>query len=294
MNNTNTKKIRLDQALLDRNLCENLEKAQRLIRAGLVIVDQHLVDKPGARINPILEIRLRGPDCPYVSRGGLKLEAALRRFALTKLEGRTAIDIGASTGGFSDCLLQHGARPVWAIDTGKNQLHQSLRNHPQIFIRENANARYLHPAWVNHQRISICVIDVSFISLRKILPAASRVLTDNADVIALIKPQFEAAPQNLGRGGVVRNPAVHRDVLNDLIEWSYREKWVARNLIPSPIKGASGNIEFLVHLKSEENHPVRNERADFSVEMAMTEAYNGPGMRNFALDARLPDPDHSP
>jgi len=291
VNNPNIKKIRLDQALVDRKLCESLEKAQRLIRAGLVIVDQHLVDKPGSRINPILEIRLRGSDCPYVSRGGLKLEAALRRFALTKLEGRTALDIGASTGGFSDCLLQHGAGPVWAIDTGKNQLHHSLRNHPQISLKEKANARYLHPAWVNHQRISICVIDVSFISLRQILPAASRVLMDNADVIALIKPQFEAAPRNLGRGGVVRNPAVHRDVLNDLVEWTCREKWVARNLIPSPIKGASGNIEFLIHLKCEEKHPLSNERPDFSVEMVLTEAYNGPGMRDLALDARLPDPD---
>jgi 23S rRNA (cytidine1920-2'-O)/16S rRNA (cytidine1409-2'-O)-methyltransferase len=272
------KKIRLDQVLVDRNLCESRERAQRLIRAGQVIVDQHCIDKPGICIDPSLEIRLRGSDCPYVSRGGLKLEAALRRFSLTRLAGRVALDIGASTGGFTDCLLQHGAGQVWAIDTGKNQLHPSLRANPNVHLKEKANARHLEPDWVHHQHIDFCVIDVSFISLRLILPAARKVLTPDADLIALIKPQFEAGPRDVGKGGIVRDPGVHRSVLDSLITWLQRENWRVMDLIPSPIRGAMGNIEFLIYLKYFETDASPGIPSDFSVESVLKEAYNESGV----------------
>ena len=198
-------RIRLDQLLVERGLAESRERAQRLIRAGLVIVGEQRVDKPGTRVPDDAPLRLKGDWCPYVSRGGMKLAGALVRFGLTDLTGRVALDVGASTGGFTDCLLQHGAARVWAVDTGRGQLHERLRQDPRVRLREQANARELTPDWLDGERVDCIAVYVSFISLRLILPRLAAVLAPDGWVLALVKTQFEAGPQDVGRGGVVRD-----------------------------------------------------------------------------------------
>lgn len=213
-------KPRLDQLLVDRGLAESRERAQRLIRAGLVFagdpIHEQRVDKPGVRIDAATPLRVKGAECPYVSRGGQKLAGALLAFGIAPFAATPpvhALDIGASTGGFTDCLLQHGAAHVWAIDTGRAQLHERLHRDSRVTSREQANARRLTPEWVDGTPIDVIVIDVSFISLRLILPGLPALLAPGGAVVALVKPQFEAGPADVGRGGVVREPAVHRRVL---------------------------------------------------------------------------------
>ena len=240
-------KERLDKIVLARGLAETRARAQAMVLAGKVLVREQRVDKPGQMIDADADIRIKGETLRYVSRGGLKLEAALRHFGVSP-DGKTAIDIGASTGGFTDCLLQHGVSEVWAIDVGHNQLAWRIRQDPRVVVLEGQNARELDPEQFPVQ-FDLATVDVIFISLTKILPALLPCLQQTADCIALIKPQFEVGKGEVGKSGVVTDPVKHRRVLNEVIESAAATGFVAVDLIESPILGAEGNREFLVHLK---------------------------------------------
>ncbi|HDQ73480.1 MAG TPA: TlyA family RNA methyltransferase [Chloroflexi bacterium] len=233
-------KERLDVLLVERQLARSRNRAQRLIRAGLVRVDGQISDKPGARVpvdtHVTLEERPR-----FVGRGGEKLQAALDRFDVD-VAGRVAADVGASTGGFTDCLLQHGARRVYAIDVGYGQLAWSLRNDPRVVVMERTNARHLESL---PEPVDLVTADVSFISLDLILPRVVAWLSGSGDVIALIKPQFEAGRVQVGKGGVVRDPAIHREVLERVLQSAAQLELGLRGLMPSPLQGPAGNVEFL-------------------------------------------------
>ena len=233
-------KERIDILIAQRGLTESRNKAQRLIRAGEVRVDGQLVDKPSTQVPEDAEITLKSKP-PFVSRGGKKLAAALERFDLD-VTGAVAADVGASTGGFTDCLLQNGAQRVYAIDAGYGQLHWNLRNDPRVVVMERTNARHLDEL---PEPIDLATIDVSFISLDLILPNVVRWLKPDGDAVALIKPQFEAGPQNVERGGVVRDPTVHRQVLKDVLAAAADLGLGLSGLMPSPVRGPAGNVEFL-------------------------------------------------
>jgi 23S rRNA (cytidine1920-2'-O)/16S rRNA (cytidine1409-2'-O)-methyltransferase len=232
---------RLDSLLVARGLADTRERAKRLIMAGLVSVAGHLADKPGACVPADVEIDIQG-QLPYVSRGGLKLEAALSAFEI-EVAGAVAVDLGASTGGFTDCLLQRGAARVYAIDVGYGQLAWKLRQDTRVVVMERVNVRYLEGL---PEPVDLAVIDVSFISLRLVAPVAKRLLKPEGAIVALIKPQFEAGREQVGKGGVVRDAGVHRQVLNDMLLWGCDEGLQPTGLIRSPILGPSGNAEFLV------------------------------------------------
>ncbi len=233
-------KERLDVLLVARQLTRSRNRAQRLIRAGLVRVDGQISDKPGARVPVDSQVVLK--ERPrFVGRGGEKLQAALDRFDLG-VAGRVAADVGASTGGFTDCLLQHGARRVYAIDVGYGQLAWKLRNDPRVVVMERTNARHLESL---PEPVTIVTADVSFISLDLILPRIVAWLSDSGDVVALIKPQFEAGREQVGKGGVVRDPVIHQDVLAHIVQTAAGLGLGLRGLIPSPLRGPAGNIEFL-------------------------------------------------
>lgn len=240
-------KERIDKVLVERGLAESRTRAQALILAGQVLVREQRVDKPGQLIDPLAEIRIKGEELRYASRGGLKLEAALREFNVDPT-GKNAIDIGASTGGFTDCLLQHGAVRVWAVDVGHNQLVWRLRQDQRVVVLENINARNLDPDSFP-ALFEIATIDVSFISLNKILPALRPCLLDSADCIALIKPQFEVGKGEVGRGGIVTDPEKHRRVLKEVKDAAVSIGFQPIDVIESPILGAEGNREFLMHMK---------------------------------------------
>ncbi len=233
-------KKRLDVLLVERGLAESRTQAQRLIRAGLVRVRGQVADKPGPQVMTNVEITLQARP-RFVGRGGEKLEAALARFELD-VTGAVAADVGASTGGFTDCLLQHGARRVYAIDVGYGQLAWRLRNDPRVVVIERTNARYLESL---PEPVSLVTADVAFISLRLILPAAVRWLNPEGQVVALIKPQFEARRREVGKGGVVRDPEVHRRVLERVLSIAAELGLGLRGLMPSPLRGPAGNVEFL-------------------------------------------------
>jgi 23S rRNA (cytidine1920-2'-O)/16S rRNA (cytidine1409-2'-O)-methyltransferase len=237
------KGVRLDTLLYRRGLAPSREKARRLILAGQVFVAGRRVDKAGARVDEAAEVDVR-QGLPYVSRGGLKLEQALRAFAIDPT-GLVAADVGASTGGFTDCLLQHGAARVYAIDVGYGQLDWSLRQDPRVVVMERTNARHLETL---PEPVSLVTIDVSFISLELILSQVRRWLAPGGQVVALVKPQFEAGPERVGKGGVVRDPDVHRDVLRATLSWALDNGWRIRGLTRSPITGPKGNVEFLAWL----------------------------------------------
>jgi 23S rRNA (cytidine1920-2'-O)/16S rRNA (cytidine1409-2'-O)-methyltransferase len=240
-------KQRIDKLMFERGLVESRTRAQALILAGKVVVREQRIDKPGRLIDTDAEIRIKGDALRYAGRGGLKLEEALREFIIDPT-GKNCIDIGASTGGFTDCLLQHGAARVWAVDVGHNQLAWSLRQDPRVVMLEGVNARNLTPEQFPLQ-FDLATIDVSFISLTKILPALLPCLTNNADCIALIKPQFEVGKGEVGRGGIVTEPAKHRRVLTEIKDAALGIGFHPVGLIESPILGAEGNREFLMHLK---------------------------------------------
>jgi 23S rRNA (cytidine1920-2'-O)/16S rRNA (cytidine1409-2'-O)-methyltransferase len=235
---------RLDVLLVERGLATTRERARAIIMAGLVTVDGQRVDKAGTPIVLTAEIAVSGPALRYVSRGGLKLERALEAFQLSPAD-RICLDVGASTGGFTDCMLQHGALKVYAIDVGYGQLDQRLRADPRVFSHERVNARNLG-ADVVPETVSLIVIDVSFISLSKVIGAAVGRADAEADVVALVKPQFEAGPRDVGKGGVVRDAAVHRRVLHEAAVAIAQTGLVFRGLVPSPIHGPAGNVEFLL------------------------------------------------
>ncbi len=241
-------KERLDVALVRRGLAPSRERARALIMAGQVYVGDRLVDKPGTLVPLDAPCRLmEAPgELKYVSRGGLKLEKALATFGLNP-EGLVALDVGASTGGFTDCLLQHGARRVYAVDVGQGQLAWTLRNDPRVVVMEQTNIRYLTSL---PEPVQCATIDVSFISLRLVLPAIVPLLAPGAWVVALVKPQFEAGKAEVDRGGgVISDPAVHRRVLQELQEWiPEHTRLQVQGLTDSPIYGRDGNREFLLHL----------------------------------------------
>lgn len=236
-------KERLDVFLARHGHAESREKAQRLIRAGKVRVDGQLFSKPNTTVAEGAEITIEQPP-RFVSRGGEKLLGALETWPDLAVAERVAIDIGSSTGGFTDCLLQHGARKVYAVDVGRGQLHWDMRRDERVDVRERTNARHLEAEQFD-PRPDLGVTDVSFISLKLILPAAHRVLRPGSDMISLIKPQFEAG-RNQTRKGVVTDPAVHEQVVRDIRTFAEEElRWTCLGVVPSPLQGPAGNIEFL-------------------------------------------------
>jgi len=245
-----SKKERLDVVLCQRLYTDSREKAKALIMSGLVFVAGNRIDKAGTMIDPEAEIEVKGHACPYVSRGGLKLEKALRDFEIDPT-GYVCTDSGASTGGFTDCLLQKGAQKVFAIDVGYGQLAWSIRNDPRVVCMERTNIRYVTPEDIG-EPIDLSVVDVSFISLSIVLPAIKELLRDNGQVVCLIKPQFEAGREKVGKKGVVRDPAVHVEVLEKFLALAQGLGFSICNLTFSPVKGPEGNIEFLGHLRKTE------------------------------------------
>lgn len=239
-------KERLDVLLVEKGLCESRSRAQAVIMSGEVYVNGQKSDKPGTPTDVEAEIEIRGNACPYVSRGGLKLKKALRDFGVDPT-GLTCLDSGASTGGFTDCLLQNGAKQVFAIDVGYGQLAWSIRTDPRVVCMERTNIRYVTPEQLGTP-VQLAVIDVSFISLRIVLPAVKALLSADGQIICLIKPQFEAGKENVGKKGVVRDPAVHQAVLNSFLQLADELQMTVCNLTFSPVKGPEGNIEFLGHL----------------------------------------------
>lgn len=239
-------KERLDVLLTEQGHAESRSKAQALIMAGLVYVDGQKVDKPGYPVIDTQAVEVRGAACPYVSRGGLKLEKALRDFGVDPT-GFVCSDSGASTGGFTDCLLQQGARKVFAIDVGYGQLAWKLRSDPRVVCMERTNIRSVTPADLG-ELLDLSVVDVSFISLKLVLPVIHALLKPNGQVLCLIKPQFEAGKDKVGKKGVVRDPAVHCEVLERFLLTAAELGFVVCGLTYSPVKGPEGNIEFLGHL----------------------------------------------
>jgi len=239
-------RVRLDQLVLDKGLAPSRERAKAFVLAGLVSVNGEVVSKAGTLVDAEAEVTLEAPDHPYVGRGGLKLAHALDTFGIA-VTGREALDVGASTGGFTDVLLQRGAARVVALDVGHGQLDWRLRNDPRVLVVEHFNARHLTLADLPGS-VDIVVIDVSFISLRQILPAVAAVLRQGADVVALVKPQFEAGRDEV-RKGIIRDPAVHDRVLAEVTAAGAEVGLTRVGSTPSPITGQKGNVEFLLHLR---------------------------------------------
>jgi len=253
---THPAKTRLDLLLAGRGVTSSRERARALILAGRVLVNEQKIDKPGAVVAADSALRLLGADMPYVSRGGLKLAAALDYWKIA-LQGRACLDVGASTGGFTDCLLQHGAAQVTAIDTGFGQIDFKLRNDPRVRLLERTNARLLKPgalaAAAGETALTLLVMDVSFISATLLLRpvfAAARALTE---AVILIKPQFEAGREHVGKGGIVRDAAAHELAINRVTECVRSLDWAVAGTIPSPITGAEGNREFLLYARRASN-----------------------------------------
>lgn len=245
------KKGRLDSLLVNRGLVASRERARRMIMAGEVLVNEQKVDKAGALVKPEVKIRLLVSDIPYVSRGGLKLEKAIRTFPLA-LRGKVAADIGASTGGFTDCMLQNGVRKVFAIDVGYGQLAWKLRTDERVINMERTNIRKVTSEVIG-ELLDFASIDVAFISLTKVLDVAFSLLNAKGEVVALIKPQFEAGREYVGKKGVVRDPKVQEDVIQKIMAFSNEIGLVPVALTFSPVKGPEGNIEYLAHLKRTEH-----------------------------------------
>ena len=240
------KRERIDKLLVAKGLADSRTKAQAMVMAGVVLVNDQRVEKPSDQFLPEASIRIKDGDNPaakYVGRGGLKLEAALAEFQID-VNGLTGLDVGASTGGFTDCLLQQGAMRVVAVDVGHNQIDWQLRNDPRVEVREGVNARYLQPDDFP-AKFDLVVIDVSFISLTKVLPALVPLMASKGQLIALIKPQFEVGKGEVGSGGIVKDPAQHQRVIQEVTEFARSVGLVPRGVIESPIKGAEGNVEFL-------------------------------------------------
>lgn len=262
-------KKRVDVALVERGLAASREKAQALVMSGVVYIGESKVTKPSVSVTEADELIVRQSGTGYVSRGALKLEKGLKVFGVDPT-GVVAMDLGASTGGFTDVLLKNGAAHVYAIDVGYGQLDWSLRNDPRVTVMERTNARYLKREDLP-LRPTLGVMDVSFISITKILPAAAEIIGEDGAFISLIKPQFEAGRDRVGKKGVVRDKLVHRDVIREILAFIDTQMgWAAQALSFSPIKGPEGNIEFLVHIlpKSHATHQVTDEEVDSVVEQA--------------------------
>ena len=240
------KRKRIDTLLVERGLAQSRTRAQALVMAGVVLVDEQLVNKPSEKFDLHANVRLKGDDDPasrYASRGGVKLEAALREFQID-VDGLSCLDVGSSTGGFTDCLLRQGTRRVVALDVGHNQLDWRLRSDPRVEVREGVNARYLKPEDFD-QKFDLVTIDVSFISATKILPAVVPLLTERGRIVTLIKPQFEVGKGEVGKGGIVKDPAKHQRVIAEVNSAAEELGLKVSGVIESPIHGADGNVEFL-------------------------------------------------
>jgi len=264
-------KERLDVLIVEKGLADSREKAKALIMAGLVTVDGERVDKAGTKVKIEANIAVKGDLHPYVSRGGLKLEKALAAFDAT-LADRVVMDIGASTGGFTDCALQNGATQVYSIDVGYGQLAWSLRNDPRVIVMERTNFRHLKPEDLKGPTPQAAVMDVSFISIRLLLPVIHNLLTADGFLLTLIKPQFEAGRENVGKNGIVRDPDVHRDVLRRVLGSAVAQGFGIQAVTYSPITGGDGNIEFLAHL-TKQGTGLGPEDVEALIERTITEAH---------------------
>ena len=264
------KKERLDVLLVEKNLVQSRARAKTTIMAGLVLVDGNRIDKAGTMVKVNANIRILGNDIPYVSRGGLKLEKAIKEFGVV-LTGKVTADIGASTGGFTDCMLQNGAVRIFAIDVGYGQLDWSLRTDERVINMERTNIRNVTPTDIG-ELIDLASIDVAFISLEKVLPAVKAMLKADGEVVALIKPQFEAGREKVGKKGVVRDARVHLEVIHRVVNIAREMGFITRGLTFSPVKGPEGNIEYLIWLTKDglaENN-VTDELIEQIVETAHT------------------------
>ena len=243
-------RVRLDQLLVERGLAPTREKAAALILSGTVLIGEQCVDKAGTPVDPGAEVRIRGREDagPYVSRGGVKLKGALDRLAVS-VRDMVALDVGASTGGFTDCLLQEGAAKVYALDVGYGQLAWKLRQDKRVVVIERTNIRTFDPKGIIDEPIDLAVIDASFISLKRVLPAVKRLVRENGAILALVKPQFEVAKGEVGENGVVRDPEQHRQVLEDIERFCQEEGLAVTGRCESPITGPAGNREFFIHMR---------------------------------------------
>jgi len=249
---TRPQKTRVDLLLVERGLAASRERARALILAGRVLVNEQKIEKSGAPVAHDATIRLLGEDMPYVSRGGLKLAAALEHWKID-VKGRACLDIGASTGGFTDCLLKHGAAHVTAVDTGFGQIDMKFRNDPRVYLMERTNARLLEPDSLADQvqdpKKTLVVMDVSFISATLVLPAVFAAAPALTEAVILVKPQFEAGREHVGKGGIVRDPAAHQLAIDRVAECVRSLGWTVVETIPSPITGVEGNREFLLYAR---------------------------------------------
>ncbi|MHC5280493.1 TlyA family RNA methyltransferase [Listeria kieliensis] len=270
----NVKKERADVLLVEEGLFETREKAKRAIMAGIVYRANTRVDKPGEKIPVDSQLRIKGETLPYVSRGGLKLEKALKVFDF-KVKDKLMLDIGASTGGFTDCALQNGAKHSYALDVGYNQLAWKLRSDGRVTVMERTNFRHVTPADFNEGLAEFATIDVSFISLKLILPVLRTVLVPNGDVMTLIKPQFEAGKEQVGKKGIIRDPKIHAAVVNEILTFAQGIGYTIRGLDYSPITGGEGNIEFIAHLTwtGNENESGENLLVSDAVEQVVQTAH---------------------
>ena len=254
-----SKKERLDILLVEKGICNSRERAKTNIMAGLVFVDGHRVDKAGEKVNRDAEIIFKGEELKYVSRGGLKLEKAMNEFNIS-LDNKVCMDIGASTGGFTDCMLQNGATKVFSVDVGYGQFAWKLRVDERVVCMERTNIRYVTPEDIG-DKLDFASIDVSFISLRTIMPAVKNLLKDNGEVVALIKPQFEAGRDKVGKKGVVREKSVHKEVVSNIANYLIENDFNIIGMSFSPIKGPEGNREYLVYFSKD-----KEKESDFSLD----------------------------
>lgn len=262
-------KKRLDVLLVERELIETREKAKRAIMAGLVFSGPERLDKPGVKVEDDIELEIKGKLIPYVGRGGLKLERALEVFPVTTAD-RIMIDVGSSTGGFTDCALQNGASLCYAVDVGYNQLDWKLRSDPRVVVMERTNFRHATPEMFTKGAPRFASIDVSFISLKLMLPPLAAILASDSDIVALIKPQFEAGREQVGKKGIVRDAKVHASVVKDILTFARSIGYSICGLTYSPITGGDGNIEFLAHFKWKAPEA---EDAEVDVEEVVAEAH---------------------
>jgi 23S rRNA (cytidine1920-2'-O)/16S rRNA (cytidine1409-2'-O)-methyltransferase len=266
------KKERLDVLLVERGLAETREKAKRAVMAGLVYTNEQRLDKPGEKVSEEIPLNIKGNVLPYVSRGGLKLEKALKIFNI-EIKDKVLLDIGASTGGFTDCALQNGAKMSYALDVGYNQLAWKLRQDARVVVMERTNFRYVTIKDLNGEMPNFASIDVSFISLSLILPVLKTLLVAGSDIVALIKPQFEAGREQVGKKGIIRDKKVHLEVINKIIKLSVNEGYIVKDLSYSPITGGEGNIEFLLHLRWEDNQKTGENQLSFTPESIVEESH---------------------
>ena len=261
-------KKRLDVLLVEQGLADSREKAKAIIMSGIVYVDNNKEDKAGTTFEETARIEVRGNTLKYVSRGGLKLEKAMNNFGVT-LEGKVCMDVGASTGGFADCMLQNGAVKVYSVDVGHGQLAWKLRNDERVVCMEKTNIRYVTPDDIDDV-IEFASIDVSFISLTKVLPAVRELMTPGGEIVCLIKPQFEAGREKVGKKGVVRELSTHIEVVQMIVDYARANGFRTLHLSYSPIKGPEGNIEYLLHITKDESR----ENEEFDIRALVEESHS--------------------